>query len=200
MIAAQDLAAIGTGFSDAIFDSQRVFRAALDVLSRPGTVGEIALSIDLPRGLHVAAGATLLALLDQDTRLWLSPSVPPDVARYLRFHTSCEQAVELAQADFALIAHPGELPPLAAFAQGTADFPDRSTTIVLQVSSFMEGERYVLSGPGIAGRSVITVPGLDADFGAGWNARRRSLPCGVDLFLAAGNQLVGLPRTTRIET
>ncbi len=200
MNAGIDLARIGMGFGDPTFDSQRVFRAVLQVLSRPGEVAEIGVSVDVPPGLHPAAGALLLALLDQDTRLWLSPSLRSDVAPYLRFHTSCAQVIDPARADFALVARPGELPPLAAFARGDERYPDRSTTLVLQVPSLSGSPRWTLSGPGIDGAAEVGVEGMRDDFAAEWNAHRRIFPCGVDLFLCADRLLLGLPRTTHIGT
>lgn len=200
MSAAPDLASIRTGFAQPTFDSQRVFRAALQVLSRPGEVGEIGIPVDFPGGLHAAAGATLLALLDQDTRLWISPSFSPEVARYLGFHTGCALVADAASADFALVAHAADLPPLSTFPHGDTEFPDRSVTIILQVASLNSGQRWILGGPGINGSTTVAVDGMPEGFVAAWNAQRRLFPCGVDLFLVAGQLLLGLPRTTRIET
>jgi len=198
MSGAIDLARIPLGFASPVFDSQRVFRAALRALSRPGSVQEIDVAPDAPTILHSAAGALLLALLDQDTRLWLSPSLPETVALYLRFHTGCTICIAPQHADFAIVADPLELPSLRDFAFGTEDYPDRSTTVLLQVQSFGEGIGWDLAGPGIDGRIEIRIAGIDEFFVAAWNAQRAALPCGVDFFFIAGSSLVGLPRTTRI--
>ena len=60
-----DLAGVEPGFADLALESQGVFRSALDALSRPGRIVECRRAGDL---------RSPLALLDQDTRLWLSPS------------------------------------------------------------------------------------------------------------------------------
>jgi alpha-D-ribose 1-methylphosphonate 5-triphosphate synthase subunit PhnH len=193
-----DLTQIGTGFVQPVFDSQQVFRTALQVLARPGEVGRVAVTVDVPPDLHLAAGATLLALLDQDTRLWLSPAWSIDVGHYLCFHTGCPLVGEATFADFALIRDPADLPALTMFAQGDTNFPDRSTTVILQVPSLTAGRPWTLAGPGIDGTATVHIDGLPPDFATCWNAQQRCFPCGVDLFLTAGSRLLGLPRTTRI--
>ena len=44
----------------------------------------------------------------------------------------------------------------------------------------------------------LSVRGLAADFVQQWAANHAGFPRGVDVFLAAQSQLVGLPRTTAI--
>lgn len=198
MNAGFDLAGIGTGLPAPTFDSQRVFRAALHALAHPGEITAIDVGVEAPPGLHPAAAALLLSLLDQDTRLWVGPALRDAVAPYLRFHTGCVPVSEIARADFALAADPAELPPLADFAQGDADYPDRSTTVVLQVRSLGGGRRYTLQGPGINDAAEVAIDGLDDRFVAEWNAQQRTFPCGIDVFVVAARTLLGLPRTTRI--
>jgi len=195
-----DLAEIGAGFADPVLDSQRVYRDALAALSRPGTLVPVAACGDGIPGLHPAAGGLLLALLDQDTRLWLSPSLRSGRAEAsLRFHTGCTVADSAECADFALVAGPHELPALETFAAGTDEHPERSTTLVLQVPAIAAGGGWRLTGPGIQADAQVRVEGLAAVFVAQWEANRQRFPRGIDLFLSGGDQLCGLPRTTRIE-
>lgn len=195
-----DLAEVSPGFTDATHESQAVFRHGLDALARPGTIRECGDVPAPPQGVHAAANALLLALLDQDCRLWLSPSLNGAVAGYLRFHTGCILVGEPRHADFALIASPAELPPLGSFHPGTEEYPDRSATLVLQLQALQDAGGWRLSGPGVRGATRLQAAGLGADFLAQWRHNARSFPCGVDLFLASGSRLCGLPRTTRIES
>lgn len=193
-----DLAGIAPGFADATLESQAVFRRGLAGLAHPGTLQECVDVPAPPQGVHPAANALLLALLDQDCRLWLSASLSGAVAGYLRFHTGCVLVGEPGHADFALVAAPAELPPLGSFDIGSDEFPDRSATVIVQVGALSAGGPWRLWGPGIRGEARLQAAGLGADFLAQWKHNAAAFPCGVDLFLASGNLLCGLPRTTRI--
>jgi len=195
-----DLSEVGAGLADQVFDSQRVFRGGLEALSRPGMIVEVSAGEEGVPGLHAASGALLLALLDQDMRLWLSPSLANGHAgSSLRFHTGCTLVASPQAADFALVCAPEELPALGAFASGTDEHPERSATLVLQVPELSSTGGWRLTGPGIRAQSQIRVEGLGAAFLAQWESNRQRFPRGIDLFLTCGVQLCGLPRTTRIE-
>jgi alpha-D-ribose 1-methylphosphonate 5-triphosphate synthase subunit PhnH len=194
-----DLADVGPGFADTTLESQAVFRRALAALSRPGSLQECGEVPVPPTGVQPAAGALLLALLDHDCRLWLSPSLTGAAAGYARFHTGCLVVRDTRQADFALVASPSELPPLGSFGQGTDDFPDRSATLLVQVEALAADGGWRLTGPGIRGECLLRVPGLGADFLAQWRQNAKNFPRGVDLLLVSGTRLCGLPRTTQIE-
>jgi alpha-D-ribose 1-methylphosphonate 5-triphosphate synthase subunit PhnH len=195
----QELALVGPGFADPVLDSQAVFRGCLCALARPGSVVDLAGGERPVDGLRAAAGSLLRALLDQDTRLWVSPGAPRCAATHLRFHTGCALVDAPGEADFALVAAPEELPALATFNAGSDEYPDRSASVVLQVPRLAEGGPWRLSGPGIRGEARLAVTGLGTEFVAQWEANRRRFPRGVDLYLASGTRLCGLPRTTRIE-
>jgi alpha-D-ribose 1-methylphosphonate 5-triphosphate synthase subunit PhnH len=171
-----DLTAIAPGFGDTTLESQAVFRRALAALAQPGLLVECDDAPEPPPGVHPAANALLLALLDHDCRLWLSPSLNGVVAGYLRFHTGCVLVGAPQYADFALVARAAELPRLDSFDGGSDEFPERGATVVVQLEA--------LGGAG---------------FLAQWSDNGAQFPRGVDLFLASGKRLCGLPRTTRIE-
>ena len=192
-----DLTRIGPGFSSPVGGSQKVFRAALEALSRPGRIQSVVADATVPDTLHAASNALLLALLDQDTRLWLAPACA-EAGAYLRFHTGCSLESDPGRADFALCGA-RELPALESLAQGSDDYPDRSATLVVQVDSLEERPGWKLAGPGIKGSQKILVAGLDGAFLAQWKRNRAQFPRGVDVFLACADRLAGLPRTTDIE-
>ncbi len=195
-----DLSQIEPGFTDPSLGSQSVFRRCLDALAHPGSPVEVQSDARAPEGLEPATNALLLALLDQDTGLWLSPELRrTSVPAHLRFHTGCALVAEAATADFAVLDDGEANSALASFHTGTESYPDRSATLVVQVAALREGGGWTLSGPGISGRRRLEVGGLGPEFVAQWAANRNLFPCGVDLYLACGNRLVGLPRTTRIE-
>ncbi len=199
---ATHLSTLGAGFADPALGSQAVFRAALQALSHPGRIVDLPHDAQTPPQGHGASAALLLALLDPDCRLWLSPSLAgTEAAGWLRFHTGCVLAGEPAEAQFAWIAEGDEAPALERFAQGSDADPDRSATCVLDVSALAEGAAtgWTLRGPGIQAEARLAVEGLGAGFAAQWRANHAAFPRGVDVFFATPTQIAGLPRSTRIE-
>ena len=205
-MSAHDLSPLGAGFSDAALGSQAVFRTALHALSHPGRVVALAHDAQTPSRGHPASAALLLALLDPDCTLWLSPSLAgSDAAAWLRFHTGCVLVEKPEAAQFAWVAQGDECPRLDSFAQGSDAYPDQSTTCVVDVAGLAEdgAGAWTLRGPGIRDSESVAVEGLPrtgaTPFAAQWSANHAAFPRGVDMFLAAPGQIVGLPRTTRIE-
>lgn len=198
---ASDLSTLGAGFSDAALGSQAVFRAALDALARPGRIVDLPHDAQTPPQGHAASAALLLALLDPDCSLWLSPSLAgTDAAAWLRFHTGCALVDDPAAARFAWIAEGDERPALERFAQGSDTYPDQSATCVFDVQSLSAHAGWTLRGPGIERETRLAVAGRHAaGFAAQWRANHASFPRGIDAYLATPGQIVGLPRSTRID-
>jgi alpha-D-ribose 1-methylphosphonate 5-triphosphate synthase subunit PhnH len=206
----EELARVGGGFADESYTSQRVFRAVLEALSHPGRVVSIVHDAPPPEVGNSAAGALLLALLDADCTLWLSPTLAhSDLAPWLRFHTGCRLVDKPEHAQFAWVANITELPALSKFSVGSDAYPDQSTTCVLDVPHFgcdaevtVSDAHWRLSGPGI--QTHITLqPGLSTaqanDLALQWTENHACFPRGIDLLLAASSAIVGIPRTSRIE-
>ena len=78
-----------------------------------------------------------------------------DVAKWLKFHTGAPVIADSSICSFALIGDASALPALDRFAFGSNEYPDRSTTLILQVESLTEGSRFELRGPGIDGTAVL---------------------------------------------
>jgi alpha-D-ribose 1-methylphosphonate 5-triphosphate synthase subunit PhnH len=188
---------IAVAFEDPVLSAQATFRAVLDATARPGTIAQLQVSLAAPKPLATAAAAIALTLCDQDTPIWLDPPLrsSANVTDWLRFHTGGRIIGEPDLAAFAFISAPREMPPLAQFNLGSPDYPDRSTTIVLQVDSFREGPELMLRGPGIRDRHNVTLTPLPPDFVVQFAANRRRFPCGVDLLLATEAKMMALPRS-----
>ena len=116
----------------------------------------------------------------------------------LRFHTGAPLVADPAEAMFALVADPAGLPRLDTFAQGTDEYPDRSTTLLVALSGLDGGPALTLTGPGIERSLAFAPPVQQPDFWVQWGDNNARYPRGVDLVLAAGGRIAGLPRTTRI--
>jgi alpha-D-ribose 1-methylphosphonate 5-triphosphate synthase subunit PhnH len=147
--------------------------------------------------LNAAAAATLLTLCDYETPLWLdAPFADGEAAAWLRFHTGAPTVVAPARAAFALLQ--AETLDLSRFARGAPEYPDRSTTLVVQVAALARDGELSLAGPGVEGERRFAFGPRAQGFLAQWRENGAAFPLGVDLILACGNRLAALPRTTRI--
>ena len=187
-------------FPHSVLSAQSTFRAILDATARPGSIQSFSGVPEAPSPLSSGAAAVALALCDHDTPVWidtgLSASAP--VREWLRFYCGCPIAQNPREAAFAFAADPGALPPFEAFNPGTADYPDRSTTIVLQEQSFEAGPRLTLSGPGIRARVAFRAAPLPADIAARLASNRELFPRGIDLMLVTNQAVAALPRSVRV--
>ena len=185
------------GLADPVRDSQRIFRAVLDAMSRPGRIAEIAAAPVPPAPLDPAAAAVLLALADYETPLWLDEAAGgAEAASWLAFHTGAPRAAGSDGAVFALVA--GTPPAPDAFALGSDEFPETAATVIVQVRSIAPGDRLALSGPGIESTQGVTIDGIAPAFWEARAAQARLFPRGIDLVFTAGRRLCAIPRTTRV--
>ena len=190
---------LAAGFTDPVHDSQAVFRLLLDAFAHPGRIVEFAVGLDGPAPLVPATAAVLLALLDHDTPLFLSDALDrPAVRDFLRFHTGTRLIALPEGAAFAAVLAP-ELLPLDRFEPGTDAYPDRSTTIVIQVEALTGGAPTVWRGPGIAETNEVLIAGLPAGFWTAWRANNALFPAGVDLVFVSGHAAIALPRSVHVE-
>lgn len=196
-----DLSDVAPGFADPTRDSQAVFRKLMEAVARPGRVQDLGDAPDAPHGLDRAAGAAALTLFDFETEVWLDPVLRGGPAEaWIRFHCGCPLTTDPGRAAFAVVADPATAPALAAFNQGDAKYPDRSTTVILQIPSLSGGAQVVLTGPGIQTSERVAPQGLPPDFWDQVETNHGQFQFGVDLLLCAGDLLLGLPRSTRINT
>ncbi len=200
MTAIKDIA-LKPGFDDLVMDSQRSFRALLGAMARPGNPVTLDCAPDAPEPMLPAAGAACLTLLDLDTPLWLGAQARESEAlrRYLAFHCGCPLVEQPAEAAFALVVDPLTMPPLSAFGQGTAEYPDRSTTVIIQVRALHVEGQALLRGPGIANSQRFDATPLSLDFWDQVRANHETFPLGVDLLFATADRVAALPRSTSLE-
>lgn len=179
------------------FESQAAFRAAMEAMARPGEIKTLR-GIAAPSPLAPATAALVQSLADYETPIWLDGKLSvPAVKEWIRFRTGAPIVEDKRAAVFALIADPTRMPDFTQFALGSEEYPDRSTTLIVQVQRF-HGALIHISGPGIKGRRSIAAEPLPDDFIARFSANRELFPRGVDLVLAAGDEIVALPRSVQI--
>lgn len=188
------------GFSEPVLASQAVFRSVMNALAQPGSIQTIGSAIDAPSRLMPATAAVALALFDHDTPVWIDAELGAvaEIANWLRFQTGAPLTADAARASFALLSSSAALPDFDGFGQGTPEYPDRSTTLVVQVDTLTDGSELVLRGPGIRGTASLRAGELPADFVERMQGNRALFPQGIDLLLVSGAQLVALPRSTHV--
>jgi alpha-D-ribose 1-methylphosphonate 5-triphosphate synthase subunit PhnH len=187
-------------FADPVLSAQTIFRAVLNAMARPGSPQPLGVALSPPAPLNKGAAAVALTLCDQDTPVWLDAELraSASVREWLGFHCGCRLVDDPATAAFAFAGRPAKVPMFDTFNIGTADYPDRSTTIVLQVDTLDSERGLVLSGPGIRDRSTLSAAPLPSDM-CDRLARNRSLfPQGIDLILATHDAIAALPRSVRV--
>jgi alpha-D-ribose 1-methylphosphonate 5-triphosphate synthase subunit PhnH len=185
--------------SDLAYASQATFRALMDCFARPDRIGTIR-GVNAPPPLAPATAALLLCLADFETPIWLDRTIGiAQVADWIRFHTGALLVDAPSEAALAVCGHSRDLPEFTEFALGTDEFPDRSTTLILQVDR-LRGSPIEISGPGIKNVHTFAAEPLPADFAARWRSIRELYPRGIDLVLIAGEQIRALPRSIRVMT
>jgi alpha-D-ribose 1-methylphosphonate 5-triphosphate synthase subunit PhnH len=196
-LASQDYAGLAPGFADPVHDAQACFRAVLDATAHPGRIVPVAGALPDGAALSPAARALALTLCDIDTPVWLDAAAAAE-AGYLAFHCGAPLARSPAEARFAFAADPAGLPPLADFALGTDEYPERAATFVIEVAALSEEGGTVLRGPGILGERRLMVSGLPARFWAERAALAELFPRGLDVLFTSGRRLAALPRSTQV--
>lgn len=186
-----DSTALEGGFADPAPQAAAAFRACLEAMARPGTVQAVA-GARPPAPLSVAAGVVLLTLADATTGVFLAPSVDrPQLRDWITFHTGAP-LVGPEAADFALGDWAGLL-PLTRFRVGTAEYPDRSATLIVEMPALAPAT-HALTGPGIRTRAEVALPG---DAAGRLNAGL--FPLGIDLILTCADRLTAVPRSAHVE-
>lgn len=190
---------IDPAFPDTVFAAQSTFRAVLGALARPGEIKPVRTPIQVPLPLTPAMAAIAQTLLDQDTPIWLDAplAASPDVGAWLRFHTGAPIVRSPGECAFAFVREQMRLPPLDTFNQGTPEYPDRSTTLVVHIDGWNSGPALTFAGPGIKRQQRLTAGPLPAGMARRLSANRALFPCGVDLLLVAEDSVAALPRSIR---
>lgn len=194
------IAELPPGFADKVLSAQSTFRSVMDAMARPGSVQRIVPMAGAPETMMRGTAAIALTLFDHDTPLWLDTrmSESSDVVKWLKFHTGAPVVRDSSVASFALISDGALLPALERFALGTSEYPDRSTTVIVQVESLDTGRSFELRGPGIDGVATLQAAIKPADLFERLRVNEALFPRGIDVVLVADDAVVAIPRTTRV--
>src|SRR5262245_51641319 len=118
------LAELPSGFADKVLSAQSTFRSVMDAMARPGTVQRIRAVAGTPGPLMRGTAAIALTLFDHDTPVWLDGAISatPQVAKWLKFHTSAPVIADTSVCSFAVVGDAEHLPSLDRFALGSSEY------------------------------------------------------------------------------
>ena len=195
-----DTSIASAGFIDPATDAAGVFRAMLEAMARPGRIQRLPTALAAPAALGSEVAQLVLTLCDFDTPLWLDPAyATAESWAYLRFHAACPVAATIEEAAFLVVAPANVAPVLPRCRIGTAEYPDRSASLIIPLEAISEGPDVRLSGPGIEREHRLSVAPSPAGLWSALIANQQHFPLGCDCFLAAPGHIAAIPRSTRIE-
>jgi alpha-D-ribose 1-methylphosphonate 5-triphosphate synthase subunit PhnH len=194
------VAELPAGFADKVLSAQSTFRSVMDAMARPGSVQRIVAAAGTPSSVMRGAAAIALTLFDHDTPVWLDPlmSETSEVTKWLKFHTGAPVVRDSSICSFALIGDATALPALDRFAFGSNEYPDRSTTLILQVDGLSQGPSFELRGPGIDGVAILQATIQPHDLFERLAINAALFPRGIDVVLVYDDSIVAIPRSTRL--
>lgn len=178
------------GFADPAIQTAQAFRSVMEAMARPGTIQDIG-GTEPPTPLSKAAGALLLTLCDTETPIYLAGDTDCTAVRaWLAFHTGAP----LTGPSYCMFAVGSwkALMPLSAYLIGTSEYPDRSATLIVELSE-LAASGAILSGPGIKTNASLSLPDVQA-----FQTNRTLFPLGLDFMFTSGSRLAALPRTTLV--
>lgn len=191
--------ALGTAFQDPPLDSSRVFRSVMNAIAWPGLIKKIDTLCAPPEPLTAVTADCLLTLVDYETPVWLDDRArTEDVCTYLRFHAGCPIAETPEDAAFAVVADLDSMPSLKSFAQGTAEYPDRSATVILQTGALSDEGGVTFRGPGIAHERMFSAAGVSTRIWSEIERNHQGFPLGVDVIFSGPGCLAACPRSVRV--
>ncbi|WP_415919471.1 phosphonate C-P lyase system protein PhnH [Tateyamaria sp. SN6-1] len=178
------------GFDTPAIESAHAFRSVMEAMARPGTLQNIHGAAP-PAPLSVAVGTVLLTLCDTDTPVYLAGKADTDnVRKWLAFHTGAPLTGP-SHAMFA-VGDWDALMPLSGYPIGTPEYPDRSTTLIVECAE-LEASGARLRGPGIKSEATLSLPETHA-----FQSNHALFPLGLDFIFTCGDRLAALPRSTDV--
>jgi phosphonate C-P lyase system protein PhnH len=124
-------------FDNPALGSQQTFRSILAAMDHPGQLVTIREIPQAPDVLNSASAATCLTLLDYETPVWTDVDRKSPAISWLQSGCGGAVVTETCMANFAIITKPAAMPALDRFRVGQYEYPDKATTIVVQVDDIL---------------------------------------------------------------
>ena len=180
-------------------DQAKIFRMVLEAMSHPGRIVDFKVPpLTLPLGISSEMAALVFTLCDFQTPICMK-SKTPEIEKFVKFHTGAAFADAVSSATFIVADTKDKISPFGDFAQGTHEYPDRSSTLLIQVEAITNSGNVALMGPGIAGQTFLNIKKLDMMFWEGLHANHAQYPLGVDVIFVTQGKIAAIPRSTHIQ-
>lgn len=182
----------------AAMESALIFRVILDAMAKPCTPQNFHSTSGAPSPLFSNTSDLVNTLCDFQSAIWLSASFDtPDVTRHIKFNTGAPIVNIPREATFAILTAQ-QVSEIGDFNLGTDEYPDRSTTLLIQVDGF-DSDDVELSGPGLKLPISFGAAGLGVAFWAAMIVNHNLYPLGVDVIFISPTAIACCPRSTRIK-
>jgi alpha-D-ribose 1-methylphosphonate 5-triphosphate synthase subunit PhnH len=182
------------GFDDPALGSQQTFRAILDAMGHPGQLITIRENPCAPDVFNSASAAACLTLLDYETPVWTDIDWRSPAISWLQFVCGSSVVTEPCMANFAIITQPATMPPLDYFRIGRYEYPDKATTIVVQVDDIYPGTDKKYSNIFVNKTARLEIKGVTENFWYQWQQLSSRHPLGIDIFFTCDDVLTVLPK------
>ena len=187
------------GFDDPALESPNTFRSILAAMENPGQLSTICENPNAPAAFNSASAATCLALLDHETPVWTDVDWQNPVVNWLQFGCRCSVVTEPCMAQFVIITKPATMPSLDTFRIGRFEYPDKATTMVVQVDDILPVEEKEYFDSDVFSTTHLELKGISQNFMDQWRQISTRYPFGIDIFITCEDVLTVLPKTKHIE-
>lgn len=187
------------GFDDPAFGSQRTFMAIFDAMEHPGRLVTIREYPYAPAVFNSASAAICLTLLDDKTSVWTDVYWRSPAISWLQFACGSSVVTEPSIANFAIITKPAAMPALDNFRVGYYEYPEKPTTIVVQVDDILPGTDKNDANASADKTARLELKGVPKNFWYQWQQLFSRYPLGLDIFFTCDDVLFVLPKMMRID-
>lgn len=183
--------------------TQMIFRTLVEGMSHPGRACQMpAVNEGAPWSNGLLA--IVHTLFDHEIGFAVIEPASQDQIYADVYKATKASVVDLPEADYVIVEGSKSGGGIESARRGEPAFPDKGATIIYRLDSTHSGsdapgDKIILTGPGINGRKTPQMSGLDRDEISLIREINSEYPLGVDcIFLNSQNQIMCLPRSTRI--
>lgn len=186
----------------------KCYRSLVEANSFPGEIKRFDTNIDesFPAtSMYSSTNILCLMLLDTEVTYKIVGENDYEENKKNKIIKELTYSVEedICNADYVIVSKEVDkykiLEIISELKKGTLVDPHTSATLIIEVSSLYEGDRFICSGPGIEKEKEILIKK-----GYGWylerNNKNKEFPLGIDIILVDKDKnILAIPRTTNLE-
>ena len=188
------------GFDDPALGPHQTFRAILAAMDHPGQLVTINENPYAPDVFNSASAATCLTLLDDETPVWTDVDPMGPAINWLQLDCGSSVVTEPCMANFAIITRPATMPALEYFRVDRYEYPEKATTMVVQVDDILPGKDNKYSHISVDKNAQLELKGVPNKFWNQWQQLSDLYSLGIDVFFTCDDVLVALPKIQQIKS